>query len=236
MIIPLQFFFEEISRETFDWIELSYEIITNILILNFLLKKEKKFFESKASSEKIRYSLIIKSFVIGLLLLVISRFIYSNCSHLFDYELTESLKSSFDLGLIPIIISSTFIAPVFEEIFFRQYLFQKLLQRHGLKLSIITSSLLFALSHLPNIYSFITSLFIGLLCATLLYSSKNIIYSIVLHFSWNFIINLNDIFYKVDLLSFMNYNSTMSILLFMIALIGLLLLLFSQIKPILNSR
>jgi len=53
MIIPLQFFFEEISRETFGWIELSYEIITSILILNFLLKKEKKFFESKASSEQI---------------------------------------------------------------------------------------------------------------------------------------------------------------------------------------
>jgi len=163
------------------------------------------------------------------LLLVISRFIYSNCSHLFDYELTKPLENSFDLGLIPIIISSAFIAPVFEEIFFRKYLFQKLLQRYGLTLSIIISSLLFASSHLPNIYSFITSLFIGLLSATLLFCTKNIIYSIVLHFSWNFMINLNDIFYKVDLLSFMNLNNIMSILIFTFALISLLLLLYNQI-------
>ena len=89
------------------------------------------------------------------MLLVISRFIYSNCSHLFDYELTKPLENSFDLGLIPIIISSAFIAPVFEEIFFRDFL--RFLNACSISQKCVFEELVFSFE--PRIYNGISYYF-----------------------------------------------------------------------------
>lgn len=77
------------------------------------------------------------------------------------------------------------IAPVIEELFFRRFLFAKLLEKYNFWISIIVSSWLFSAIHLPHYNNVLPTFALGLLSGFIYYKTKKIIYSILLHFLLN---------------------------------------------------
>jgi membrane protease YdiL (CAAX protease family) len=95
-----------------------------------------------------------------------------------------------ELLKIPLIykgISVLIVAPIFEELFFRKYMLTELLQKYSLKLSVIISSICFSLIHLPSYRNLIPSFIFGIISGIIFMKTKNILYSIILHFLVNFI-------------------------------------------------
>lgn len=84
------------------------------------------------------------------------------------------------------------IAPIFEELFFRKFLFTELQKKYSLNLSILISSICFAIVHLPNYGNLIPVFILGILSCIIYNRTKNILYSMILHFfsnsSWLFFI------------------------------------------------
>lgn len=83
------------------------------------------------------------------------------------------------------LISALIVAPIFEEIFFRKFIFSKLLQKNSLLGALLISSLCFSLIHLPNYRQMITTFYWGIIVAYIFYRTQNLIYPIILHFLWN---------------------------------------------------
>lgn len=85
------------------------------------------------------------------------------------------------------------IIPIFEELLYRKIIFKDwLLKRFhmGVYTSILISTLIFVFVHDISIGSFGFVYFGGLLCASLYVRKKSLIYPIVTHSIWNFIIAL----------------------------------------------
>jgi membrane protease YdiL (CAAX protease family) len=86
----------------------------------------------------------------------------------------------FDLLIVIKFIFIVFIAPIFEEIFWRKQIFGLLLKKYSPVMAIVLSSVLFACGHL-RVFDF-GSLFIwGLLYCFVYYKSNSIEFSILLH-------------------------------------------------------
>ena len=83
-------------------------------------------------------------------------------------------------------IQGVLVAPIFEELFFRKFIFSKMLKKYKVWNSIIFSSLCFALIHLPNYRQAIGSFIFGIIACYIFYKTRNIYYSIFLHFIYNF--------------------------------------------------
>ena len=95
----------------------------------------------------------------------------------------EPLKSS-NISFIRV-IGAIIIAPIFEELFFRKIIFKQLLKKYSLSLSIIISSICFALVHLPSYRNLIPTFILGIISCIIYNKTKNIFYSIILHFLGN---------------------------------------------------
>lgn len=95
-------------------------------------------------------------------------------------------KDIFHLFNIADIIRGIIVAPIFEELFFRKFIFSKMLNKYNLWTSIVFSSFCFALIHLPNYRQAIGSIFFGILVCYIFYKTRNIYYSIFFHFIYNF--------------------------------------------------
>ncbi len=79
-------------------------------------------------------------------------------------------------------ISSLLFAPVFEELFFRKFLFEKLLERNKVLVSIIISSLCFSTIHFETPSSLISTFIFGVIACLIYLRTKNIWYTIAMHF------------------------------------------------------
>ena len=107
------------------------------------------------------------------------------------YELSfKALLTNFQIGTV-------LLAPLSEELFFRRYIQHELQKEYSPVVAIVTTSLLFAMVHLPFaslMYDFIPftffqayiALFGGAISGILYYKSKSIIPSVVFHIFWNF--------------------------------------------------
>jgi membrane protease YdiL (CAAX protease family) len=82
-------------------------------------------------------------------------------------------------------ISALIIAPIFEELLFRKYMYTELLKKYSSNLSIVISSIFFSLIHLPNYKNLIPSFIFGIVCCLVYRKTKNISYTIILHFLTN---------------------------------------------------
>jgi membrane protease YdiL (CAAX protease family) len=78
-------------------------------------------------------------------------------------------------------IFAMLLAPVFEELFFRKFLFAKLLSRYSATTSILVSSLCFALFHLPSYRNLLPTFIFGVIACLLYKKTGNILYTIILH-------------------------------------------------------
>ena len=83
-------------------------------------------------------------------------------------------------------------APIIEEFIFRKLLIDKI-STHGEGIAIITSAMLFGLMH-GNLGQFFLAFFIGLVFATIYTKTRNIKYTMCLHFMINTIASLPEIF------------------------------------------
>jgi membrane protease YdiL (CAAX protease family) len=108
----------------------------------------------------------------------------------FNYNFTLERLTSLS------VIASIIFVPITEELFFRNYLLRRLLEKYKPIKAIIVSSLLFAFIHVPLVSLFFEfmdfsfhhayiALFGGLIAGILFYKSKSIIPSIIFHVFWN---------------------------------------------------
>ncbi|MBC2845723.1 CPBP family intramembrane glutamic endopeptidase [Winogradskyella flava] len=109
---------------------------------------------------------------------------------LFNYNFTLERLTSLS------IIASIIFVPLTEELFFRNYLLRRLLEKYKPIKAIFISSLLFAFIHIPFVSLFFEfmdfsfhhafiALFGGLIAGILFYKSKSIIPPIIFHVFWN---------------------------------------------------
>lgn len=121
--------------------------------------------------------------------------------HFFDqpfFDFSKIIDVFMDLERLPFqfynedVISLVFsgfavliISPIFEELFFRRLIFNKLYKKYTLNTSIIISSICFALIHLPNYRNLIPTFIFGIICCIIYVKTKRIIYPIILHFFGN---------------------------------------------------
>lgn len=94
------------------------------------------------------------------------------------------------------IISGLFIAPIVEELFFRKYLFTIILKSKTLIVATGFSNVLFSLIHLPTYNNLIPTFILGLVSCIIYYRTKNILYSILMHFFYNLIIQITNDYYN----------------------------------------
>lgn len=94
-------------------------------------------------------------------------------------------ESISQLGLIQNLVIVVILAPIIEELLFRQ-LFYKLLASFGKKNFIIVSSVCFGLFH-QNISQSLYATVLGIVLGGLLWQTGNILYPILFHIMFNFI-------------------------------------------------
>jgi membrane protease YdiL (CAAX protease family) len=121
---------------------------------------------------------VIIAFVItiglGLLYMYITRIDPSKFSNIPDLQQLFSITSLYILVTVQ---------PFCEEFFFRGFLFEKILKRGGPILAILTTSLLFGVSHLSYTYAYaaIIAVVLGILLSVVVYKTKNLYSSIFAH-------------------------------------------------------
>lgn len=125
---------------------------------------------------------------IGLLLLVYFISIINNVVMMFLGVVTQA-ETIFDVlneidSLAVFILASTVVAPIFEEIFFRGFLFKGFRQKYGWKIALVVSSLIFSLFH-GQIATLIPTFLLGSLFAYIYHRTESIFPSIIMHFMVN---------------------------------------------------
>lgn len=80
------------------------------------------------------------------------------------------------------LISTLLLAPVLEELFFRRFLFTKLLEKNNIWTSIIVSSSCFAIIHFLTPINIIPTFIFGIIACIIYLKTRNIIYLILVHF------------------------------------------------------
>lgn len=102
-----------------------------------------------------------------------------------DLDLHSNNFNGFDLRLIYRSFGAIIIAPIFEELFFRKYLMNKLKVHNSKILTLLISSICFALIHLESPNNVIPSFLFGLGSGIVYLKTNKIGYSILLHFFCN---------------------------------------------------
>ncbi|MCC5893928.1 MAG: CPBP family intramembrane metalloprotease [Alkalibacterium sp.] len=107
---------------------------------------------------------------------------------LFDLIMPYLINISFveDLPFIYLFVVAVIFAPIVEEIVFRGYILNKWVDKYGVKKGIIFSSLVFMIIHLQSL--FIPQLIVGILCGLLYVKFNNLVYPILFHAVYNFIV------------------------------------------------
>jgi membrane protease YdiL (CAAX protease family) len=131
-------------------------------------------------------------------------------------------------GTITRIITYLIIAPIFEEIIFRKYIFTELLKKHTILFSIIISSVYFSLFHIPSYNSLIPTFIFGIIACIIYIKTKNIIYPIILHLLNNLIVLIFQL--KGKLFYDWNYDLNFNITYWIIFTIGLIITIFGVKK------
>lgn len=80
------------------------------------------------------------------------------------------------------------ISPVIEELFFRKFLLDKLLEKNTVRTALLISSLCFSIIHLETINNIIPTFISGIILGFIYLKTKKLGYSIVLHFLFNLIV------------------------------------------------
>ncbi|MCF0226675.1 MAG: CPBP family intramembrane metalloprotease [Methanobrevibacter sp.] len=123
------------------------------------------------------------------------------------------------LVLIGSLFFAIIIAPIFEELVFRGFIFSKIASYSTISIGIIVSSILFGLMH--GVEGFIGALVFGMCMCILYLKTSNILISMTVHF-------LNNLSYEVvNLLNLDNLNSILHIPESMVIIIAVIIIIIS---------
>ena len=116
----------------------------------------------------------------------------------FDYLFTSSFKQNFSGGSFTLdnIIGELLLSPITEELIFRAIILKGLLIKIKPWKAILISALLFGVPHFNPINqgAIINAILLGILTGWIYYKTKNVVYTIFMHFITNFTI-LSTIYY-----------------------------------------
>lgn len=98
------------------------------------------------------------------------------------------VSSNNNIALIYNLISTLLIAPIVEELFYRKFLLDKLLEMNKPVLAIIISSICFSIIHIETPNNLIPTFISGIILGIIYLKTKKIGYCIILHFIVNLII------------------------------------------------
>ncbi|PCJ96490.1 MAG: hypothetical protein COA50_06835 [Flavobacteriaceae bacterium] len=91
----------------------------------------------------------------------------------------------FTTSMIYYRIYSLLVAPLFEELFFRKFLFHQLLKNNKVWAAILISSVCFSAIHFETPKNLIPTFIYGIIACLIYLKTKNIVYLIALHFLYN---------------------------------------------------
>jgi membrane protease YdiL (CAAX protease family) len=138
-----------------------------------------------------------------------------------DLKYYSNYFDGFDRTLVYRATGAIIIAPVFEELFFRKYLISKLITRNSRTLTLLISSICFALIHFETPNNIIPAFLFGIGSGIIYLNTKKIGYSILFHFFsnslWLIDLVLGDKFY--NFLFSLEFN----FIYWMISIIGLII-------------
>jgi len=121
------------------------------------------------------------NYLIDRFLILVKLLIFLQNNTIEPYRQSEFLN----ISILYKAISAVIFAPIFEEFFFRKYMFSELLKKHSPSVSILISSILFSLIHLPSYRNLIPTFVFGVISSLIYMKTKNIFYPIILHFLSN---------------------------------------------------
>lgn len=171
-------------------------IITNLICFSivtiYLFKTSQYRPKCKVEFRNFNYQMVIPllALALGRYLLCIPFFEGDNLSQL---HLNNSINSSF-FTIFYKCLATLILAPIFEELIFRYYIYNGLTQRYSIFTAILVSTLMFSLIHVFNIKSIFPSLIFGAISCYIYYKTNNLLYSILLHFFSNVIAISKQIF------------------------------------------
>ncbi len=93
--------------------------------------------------------------------------------------------TGYSILFIYIQTQSILIAPIIEELFFRKFMFSKLLEKNKLWTAILISSLCFSAIHFETPSNLVPTFIAGIIYCLIYLKTKNIIYLIIIHLLHN---------------------------------------------------
>jgi CAAX protease family protein len=167
------------------WLMVLVEFISSIIAV-FVFRKlvDRKSFASLGLSTSGRWHDMIAGFFLAPALIGIGSLVLYFTKHLeWDYNAFNAQTFFMDAGTLMLIAIS-------EEIVFRGYILNNLMQSFNKWIALIMSSLLFTLFHLSNpgisTIPLATLFLVGVLFGINYIYTRSLWFSILLHFSWNF--------------------------------------------------
>lgn len=124
----------------------------------------------------------------------------SDFERIIDYYQHSEIKPNYHkfTGIGPFFIyfnvSGILIAPIVEGLFFREFLFSKLLEKNKTWIAIFGSSLCFSAIHFETPNNLIPTFIYGVIACLIYLKTKNIIYLVIIHFLNNFISMLYSVY------------------------------------------
>lgn len=196
-----------------DWILFFIHIIVALTFLLYLNKIEGLTLLETSSKHVFHFGTILLVSLMAIGYEIIKDPIV-NSNFIYHYLLSGREYVEFESGQMlawkftPMVITSLAIAPFFEEVVFRRFLFQGLINSVGITGAILLSSSLFALIHFENPINIITTFILGFLSALIYYKTKNIYWSIYFHVVANVISISKNILASSyqSLISMLNYG------------------------------
>lgn len=190
IIIPFKDFFGKIeyNSTTFGVLDITAKTGAFLLIYFFFWKPKfnfKKALNYKNYSQNICFYLVLVAVGLQLTLRPLWNFELIILDYFQDIASNRNSKivSLSILNITSIII----LAPIIEELFYRRFLLEKLVQKNGRVISLIVSSLCFSIIHLERPNSLIPTFIVGIILGLIYLTTKKIIYPIILHFIFNVI-------------------------------------------------
>lgn len=155
-------------------------------------------------------------------------------SHLFEGKLpvisitTPRLRDGNDIYLF---IKIFFLAPIYEELFYRRIIFTRFKERYGLIKAMIFSSLFFAFGHFDFSVNLLSFFLAGLIFSYIYYKTNSILTVILLHAFCN-VFNKFQKFIDVDLIS-KNY---WYLLLYFLGFVGVYYSFKKLVSPLIKEK
>ena len=165
-------------------IYLIFALLINVYIIYYVCckKRNKTFFEGLFIIQKSK-DVYLKSFFVGILMPILT------APLLITLAPSEFPGNKLNPQMIGIIIASALIIPVFEEIFFRGFLFPFFESKINSFWSIVFVGIIFGISHAPNVdnVGVVIALFIfySFIITLVRYFTKSLIPSLITHMAHN---------------------------------------------------